>query len=59
MFHYMLPCGRWQQRDTDKLVSDREVGVKQRCVTEFFHAEQKAAADIHPHLNFMETKQWV
>jgi hypothetical protein len=32
------------------MVSDMEVRVKQKCVTEFFHAEKNAPTDIHRHL---------
>ena len=32
---------------SDKMVSDMEVHVKQRCVTEFLHAEKMAPTDIH------------
>jgi len=32
IFHYiLLPCNRWQQRDTGKKASDVEVHVKQKC----------------------------
>ena len=32
---------------SDRLVSDMEVHMKQRCVTEFLHAEINAPIDIH------------
>jgi len=32
---------------SDKMASDMEVRVKQRCVTEFLHAEKMAPNDIH------------
>ena len=32
---------------SDKMVCDMEVRVKQRCVTEFLHAETMALNDIH------------
>ena len=35
---------------SDKMVSDMEVCMKQRCVTEFLHAEKMAPIDIHQHL---------
>jgi len=35
---------------SDKMVSEMEVGMKQRCVTEFLHAEQMALTDTHQHL---------
>ena len=45
---------------SDKMASDIEVSVKQRCVTEFLHAAIMAPTDIHWHLlNIMETKQWL
>ena len=31
----------------DKMMSDMEVLMKQRCVTEFLHAEKVAPTDIH------------
>ena len=35
---------------SDKMASDMEVQMKQRCVTEFLHAEKMAPIDIHRHL---------
>ena len=35
---------------SDKMVSDMKVRMKQRCVTEFLHAEKIAPNDIHRHL---------
>jgi hypothetical protein len=32
------------------MTSDMEVRMKQRCVTEFLHAEEIAPTDIHQHL---------
>jgi len=32
---------------SDKMASDMEVRMKQRCVTEFLHAEKIAPNDIH------------
>ena len=32
---------------SDKITSDVEVLMKQRCVTEFFHAEKIAPTGIH------------
>jgi hypothetical protein len=32
---------------SDKMVSDMEVRMKQRCVIEFLHAEKTAPNDIH------------
>jgi len=38
--YILLPSSRWQQRGTDKMVSDVEEHMKQRCVTEFLQAER-------------------
>ena len=35
---------------SDKMASDMEVRMKQRCVTEFLHAEKLAPNDIHRRL---------
>ena len=35
---------------SDKMASDIEVRMKQRCVTEFLHAEKIAPNDIHRRL---------
>ena len=35
---------------SDRLASDMEVRMKQRCVTEFLHAEKIAPNDIHRRL---------
>jgi len=32
---------------SDKMAYDMEVRMKQRCVTEFLHAEKIAPSDIH------------
>ncbi len=32
---------------SDKIASDMEVWMKQRCVTEFYHAEKITPTDIH------------
>jgi len=37
-------------RQSDKMVPDTEVRMKQRCVTEFLHVEKIAPNDIHQHL---------
>jgi len=34
----------------EKMVSDMEMSMKQRCVTEFLHAEKVAAIDFLKHL---------
>jgi len=31
----------------DRMVSDMEVHMKQKCITEFLHAEKTAPTDIH------------
>ena len=36
---------------SDRMVSDMEVRMKQKCVTEFQHAENRAPIDIHQHLS--------
>jgi len=35
---------------SDKMVSNMEVRMKQRCVIEFLHAEKISPSDIHRHL---------
>ena len=35
------------EKQSDKMVSDIEVHMKQRCGTEFTHAEKMASTDIH------------
>ena len=35
---------------SDRMVSDMEVHMKQRCGTEFLHVEKMAPTDIHQHL---------
>ena len=35
---------------SDKMVSDMEVWMKQRCAIKFFRAEKKAPTDIHQHV---------
>ena len=45
---------------SDKLVSDTELHIGQRCGTEFLHAEKIAPSDIvNTCWMFMETKQWM
>ena len=34
-------------RQSDKMMSDMEACMKQRCVTEFLHTERIAPTDIH------------
>ncbi len=35
---------------SNRMVSDMEVWMKQRCVTEFLHVGKMALIDIHQHL---------
>jgi len=45
---------------SDSIVSDMEVQMKQRCVTEFLRVEKMAPTDIHWHLvNICGDKHWV
>ena len=45
---------------SDQTASDMEVHMKERCVTEFLHAEEMAPTDINRYLlNVYETKQWM
>ena len=39
-----------EEGQSDKMVSDMEVCMKQRGVTEFLHVEKIATTDIHQHL---------
>jgi len=61
IFHYiLLQCDRWQQRDSlTKTVSDMEVWMKQRCVTEFLHVEKITPTNIHWHLLNVDGDQTV
>jgi len=36
-----------EERHTDKMASDKEVQMKQRCVTEFHHVEKMGPDDVH------------
>ena len=38
------------EEQSDKMASDMEVRMKERCVTEFLHAEKFAPNDTHPRL---------
>ena len=38
------------QGQCDKMASDVQVPLRQRCVTEFLHMEKIAPTDIHGHL---------
>ena len=53
---------------SDKMASDMEVHMKQRCATDFLHAEKMAYKDIHqcllnvyrdPTVNMSTVRQWV
>jgi len=35
---------------SDRMTSDMEVRMKQRCATEFLHGEKVTPTDIHQHL---------
>ena len=35
------------EEQSDTMVSDMEVCMKERCVTEFLHVEKMASTDIH------------
>lgn len=37
-------------RQPDKMASDMEVPMEQRCATEFLYAETRASIDIYQHL---------
>ena len=50
------------------MAADMEAHIKQRCITEFLHAEKVAFTDIHQHLlnvyrdqtvNVSTVRQWV
>jgi len=59
--HYiLLPCDRLAaQGQSDKMASDMEVCRRQRCVTEFLHAEKMAPIDIQWHLLNVDGDQTV
>jgi len=44
---------------SDKMTSDMEEHMKQRCVTEFLHVEKMAPTDIHWHLLNIDGNQTV
>ena len=44
---------------SDRMMSDMEVCMEQRCVTDFLHAEKMAPTDIHLHLLNIEGDQTV
>jgi len=43
----LLLCDRWH---SDKMMSDMEVCMRERCGTEFFHGEKMAPIDTRRHL---------
>ena len=45
----LLLCDRWQTAEgqSDRMASDMEVQMKQKCATEFLHVEKMAAIHIH------------
>jgi len=57
----LLLCDRWQTAEgqSDRMASDMEVQMKQKCATEFLHVEKIALVYIYQHLLFIETKQWL
>ena len=44
---------------SDKVVSDMEAWMKQRCVSEFLHKEKTASINIHQHLLNVDGDQTV
>jgi len=46
---------------SDRMASDMEASMKQRCVTEFLHTEKKCTSWHSSMLAeiFVETKQWI
>ena len=46
------------EQQPDKMASDTEVHMKQKCVTEFLHVEKMAPTHIHQHL-LNASKQWI
>lgn len=47
IFHYVLLCDRQQLRGSPTKVSHTEEYMKQRCITEFFHARRNGTHNIH------------
>ena len=59
-FHVVAMWLMAAEGQSDTMASDMEVCMKQRCVTEFLHAEKTASIDTHQCFwMFMETKQWM
>ena len=56
---FCCPVTEGKKRQLDRMVSDVEVYMKQRCVTEFLHEEKMARTDIHQHLLNMDRDQTV
>ena len=48
--HFVAALQMAAEGHSDRMVSDMEVQMKQRCGTEFLHAEKIASTDIHQHL---------
>ena len=51
----LLPCDRWQQRGNDRMVSDIETYMDQRCTIEFFPAEKNGT---HWHSLTLAERWW-
>ena len=47
VFHFVAMRQMAAQGQSDRMVSEMEVWMKQRCVTEFLHVEKIAPIDIH------------
>ena len=59
-FHVVAVWRMAAEGQSDRMVSDMEVWMEQRCDTEFFHVEKLAPINIHNTCwMFMETKQWM
>jgi len=46
-FNFVAVRQMTAEGQSDKMASDMEVCMKQRCVTEFVHVENIASSDIH------------
>jgi len=49
-FHFLAVRQMATEGQSDKILPDMEVCMKQRCVTEFLHTEKSAPVDINWHL---------
>ena len=61
IFHFAAMWQMVAEGKSDKMASDTEVHMKQRCVTEFPHEEKKwhSLSFINACWTFMETKKWM